>query len=119
MVEILNDHRNLMYFWTPQNLNHQQACWSLFLAQFELSLIHRPGQHSANWTLSQWADHLTEEEDNHDRVMLSTDKFNKSSEPSESLVENSDNPAHVLLEGEEANILECVCNCTDQDDSVV
>src|SRR5882724_2361902 len=29
MIEILNDHRNLMYFRTSQNLNHQQACWSL------------------------------------------------------------------------------------------
>jgi len=29
IIEILNDHRNLRYFWTSQNLNHWQACWSL------------------------------------------------------------------------------------------
>jgi len=29
MIEILNDHRNLTYFRTSQNLNCQQACWSL------------------------------------------------------------------------------------------
>jgi len=33
MVEILNDHRNLMYFQTSQNLNCQQAHWSLCLVQ--------------------------------------------------------------------------------------
>jgi len=29
-----------MYFWMSQNLNCQQACWSLFLAWFDFSLIH-------------------------------------------------------------------------------
>jgi len=43
MIEILNDHRNLMYFWTSKNLNHPQACWSLFLSRFDFSLIHRLG----------------------------------------------------------------------------
>ena len=42
-IEILNDHWNLTYFWGSQNLNHQQACWSLFLSRFDFSLIHRPG----------------------------------------------------------------------------
>jgi len=42
-IEILNDHRNLTYFWGSQNLNHWQACWSLFLSRFDFSLIHRPG----------------------------------------------------------------------------
>jgi len=42
-IEILNDHRNLMYVWTSQNLNHLQAYWSLFLSRFDFSLMHRPG----------------------------------------------------------------------------
>src|SRR5882724_352470 len=46
MIEILNDHRNLTYFWTSQDLNCQQACWSLWLARFDLHLFHRPGWHS-------------------------------------------------------------------------
>src|SRR5882724_1660827 len=46
-IEILNNNRNLTYFWGSQNLNHQQACWSLFLSRFYFSLIHRPGRHSA------------------------------------------------------------------------
>src|SRR5882724_13314376 len=40
-IEILNDHWNLMYFRTSQNLNHQQAHWSLWLAWFDFSLVHQ------------------------------------------------------------------------------
>ena len=36
MIEILNDHRSLMYFRTSQNLNCQQAHWSLWLVWFDL-----------------------------------------------------------------------------------
>jgi len=55
--------------------------------------------------LSQWADHLTEREDNNDQVMLLGNRFNKLSKLSESLVENGDNPSCVTLEGEEASNL--------------
>jgi len=37
--------------------------------------------------------------------MLLADRFNKSSEPSESLVVNGDDPSCATLEGEEASIL--------------
>src|SRR5882672_377123 len=64
-IEILNDHRNLMYFQESQNLNHQQECWSLFLSRFDFSLIHRPMQPSTKLdTLSPRMDHLNKEEDN-------------------------------------------------------
>ena len=46
-IEILNDHQNLTYFCTAQNLNHHQACWSLYLSCFDFALIHRPGCNSA------------------------------------------------------------------------
>ena len=45
-IEILNDHRNLTYFRTSQNLNRQEARWSLWLARFDFTLVHRPGRHS-------------------------------------------------------------------------
>jgi len=65
-IEILNDHRNLMYLQTYQNLNHWQAWCSLFLSRFDFSLIHRPGRHSARMdALLHQADHQTKEEDNH------------------------------------------------------
>ena len=64
MIEILNDHMNLTYLWTSQNLNHQKAHWSLFLLRFNFSLIHRPGGHSAKLdTLLCWVNHQAEEEE--------------------------------------------------------
>ena len=76
MLEILNDHRNLMYFWTSQDLNHWQACWSLWLARFDFHLVHRPGQHSMKPNaLSHWVDHQVGDEDNRDQVMLLAKRF--------------------------------------------
>jgi len=119
-IEILNDHRNLMYFRVSQNLNHQQACWSLFLSRFDFSLIHRPRQHSSKLdALSHQTDHLTEEEDNHDQVMLPAEMFDESSEPNKSVAVTGDDPSHVTLKGKEASFLECIHDCTDRDDSVV
>ena len=46
-IEILNDHQNLTYFRSAQNLNRRQARWSLYLSRFDFELIHRPGRHSA------------------------------------------------------------------------
>ena len=51
--------------------------------------------------------------------MLLANRFDISSELSESLAENSDNPSHATLEHEEVSILECVCDCTDWDDLVI
>ena len=39
-IEILNDHRNLTYFRTSQNLNCRQAHWSLWLARSDFTLVH-------------------------------------------------------------------------------
>ena len=39
-IEVLNDHRNLMYFRMSQNLNHWQAHWSLWFTWFNFSLVH-------------------------------------------------------------------------------
>src|SRR5882672_3266902 len=120
MIEVLNDHRNLTYFRESQNLNLRQARWSLFLSRFDFSLIHRPGRHSAKPdALSRRKDHLTEGEDNQDQVMLPAKRFDKSSEPNESIAVTGDDPTRVTLEGEEGGFLERVCNCTDRDDSVV
>ena len=44
--EILNDHRNLVYFTTAQNLNRRQARWSLYLSRFDFQLVHRAGKKS-------------------------------------------------------------------------
>ena len=76
MIEVLNDHRNLTYFWTAQTLNRRQARWSLYLSRFDYSLTHRAGKHSAKPnTLSRRIDNQVEGEDNKSQVMLPTERF--------------------------------------------
>jgi hypothetical protein len=43
-VTVFTDHDNLRYFRSGQTLNKQQARWSLFLSQFPLKLVHKPGK---------------------------------------------------------------------------
>jgi len=113
-IEVLNDHWNLTYFRESQNLNRRQARWSLFLSRFDFSLIHRPGRHSAKPDpLSRRKDHLTEEGDNQDQVMLLAERLDKSSEPNESVAVTRDDPTRVTLEGEEGGFLERVRDCAD------
>ena len=41
--EIWSDHKNLEYFMTAKNLNRRQARWSLTLARYDFTMIHKPG----------------------------------------------------------------------------
>ena len=43
-VTVFIDHDNLKYFRSGQDLNKRQARWSLFLSQFPLKLVHKPGK---------------------------------------------------------------------------
>jgi len=38
------DHRNLMYFCKPQDLNQRQADWVSKLQEYNFKLHHQPGQ---------------------------------------------------------------------------
>ena len=40
---VFSDHKNLTYFRSAQNLNWQQAQWSLFLLEYDIKLHHIPG----------------------------------------------------------------------------
>ena len=92
--EVWTDHKNLKYFWTAKKLNCRQARWSLYLANFDFSLHHKPG-----WSmgkpdmLSQRADHGTGVGDNDNIVLLKPELF----------------AIHALegmaIQGDEANIL--------------
>ena len=42
--KIWTDHQNLQYFWQPQKLNCQQACWITELAEYNFVLMHKPGK---------------------------------------------------------------------------
>jgi len=41
--EIFSDHKNIQYFMINQKLNRRQAHWSLELAEFNFTLVHKPG----------------------------------------------------------------------------
>jgi hypothetical protein len=46
-VQILTDHKNLLYFTTTRTLNRRQARWSIFLADFDFEIQYQPGTQQA------------------------------------------------------------------------
>ena len=42
--EVWTDHKNLEHFQTAKKLNRRQARWSLYLANFNFTLHHKPGR---------------------------------------------------------------------------
>src|SRR5271156_2548103 len=77
VVTVLSDHQNLTYFRTTQKLNRRQARWSLFLADFNIQLIHLPGKQMVQSdALSRRADHCLDiDTDNDDKILLPDDLF--------------------------------------------
>jgi transposase InsO family protein len=57
IFEIWTDHNNLAYFRTKQKLSRRQARWSLFLSQFNFTIIHKPGAFNKADALSRRPDH--------------------------------------------------------------
>jgi hypothetical protein len=55
--EIHTDHKNLEYFMSTKKLNRRQARWSLLLANYNFTLIHKPGH------MMGWADALSRRPD--------------------------------------------------------
>jgi len=43
-VQVLTDHKNLLYFKKLQHLNQRQIRWSLFLSKFYYRIVFRPGK---------------------------------------------------------------------------
>ena len=56
-VQVVTDHKNLVYFSTTRTLNRRQARWSTFLADYDFEIVFRPGgQHGKADALSRRAD---------------------------------------------------------------
>jgi RNase H-like domain found in reverse transcriptase len=74
---VYSDHKNLMYFQTAQNLNIQQARWSLYLSGFDLKLIYLPGTKMVQSdALSRGPDYGTDERmEEEDKVVLPDNLF--------------------------------------------
>jgi hypothetical protein len=41
-VQVLTDHKNLLYFTTTRTLNRRQPRWSIFLADFDFEIQYQP-----------------------------------------------------------------------------
>src|SRR6201995_4756021 len=75
-VDIQTDHKNLKYFITTCNLNCCQACWSIYLAHFDLTLQHIPGKLMGKPDgLSRHVDHSSGKGDNQDITLLRPEMF--------------------------------------------
>ena len=56
-IQVVTDHKNLVYFSTTRTLNRRQARWSTFLADYDFEIIFRPGaQHGKADALSRRAE---------------------------------------------------------------
>ncbi|GLB39276.1 putative retrotransposable element tf2 155 kda protein type 1-like [Lyophyllum shimeji] len=70
-VEILSDHQNLQYFMTARKLNRRQARWSLKLADYDFTLVHKPGSTMGKSdALSRHPRHNKGEKDNENVTLL-------------------------------------------------
>ena len=70
------DHKNLTYFRTAQKLNHRQARWSLLLSEFDIKLIHLPGNKMILLdTLSQQPDFVPDKDTDNENIVLLPDKL--------------------------------------------
>src|SRR6266481_5202694 len=53
-IDTVMDHKNLEYFTTTKKLTRQQARWSKFLSQFNLSIHFHPGRLGAKPNALTW-----------------------------------------------------------------
>lgn len=75
---IHTDHLNLEHWKSPQNLNRRQACWHLYLSQFDYHIIHRPGKtmHLSDPLSRQFE--VKDSEDNKGITMIKPEHFIRS-----------------------------------------
>ena len=42
-IQVITNHKNLIYFSTTRTLNRRQAQWLTFLANYDFEIVFRPG----------------------------------------------------------------------------
>ena len=74
---LFSDHKNLTYYREAKKLNRRQARWSLYLSEFDVKLVHLPGNKiPQSDALSRRPDFVPiEDNDNEDIVMLPEEMF--------------------------------------------
>ena len=98
-------------------LNCCQARWSLYLSQFDYSLTHRAGRHSAKPdALSRQVDHQPVGDDK-DQIMLLAERFAPKplGMPNEHLAaeETDTEPSRVHIETKGSDIMDRIRGCSD------
>lgn len=75
-LDIVSDHKNLLYFSESRTLTRRQARWSLFLTRFDFTIRHRPGRLGGKPdAMSRRVDLQPEGEDNTGRTLLTPEMF--------------------------------------------
>jgi hypothetical protein len=79
-MQVVTNHKNLIYFSTTRTFNHWQVCWSTFLADYDFEIIFRPGaQHTKVDVLSRQSEfELTLDDETHvqqSQSLLKPDQF--------------------------------------------
>jgi hypothetical protein len=71
------DHRNLEYWTKACNLNRCQAWWYLTLAEYNFTLVHKPGSSMivSDLMLQDPTKQIMDAEDNRDVVMLKPERY--------------------------------------------
>ena len=73
---VLSDHKNLTFFRSTQKLNRRQARWSLFLSEYDINLVHIPGNKMIQSdALSRRPDFALDEDHDNEDVTLLPDKL--------------------------------------------
>src|SRR6266567_9613196 len=73
---VLSDHKNLTFFRSAQKLNRRQARWSLILSEYDIKLVHIPGNKMIQSdALSRRPDHIPDEDHDNEDVTLLPDKM--------------------------------------------
>lgn len=75
-VQVVTDHRNLLYFKQPQKLNQRQIRWSLFLSKFTYRISFRSGIKSGKPdSLSRRPDYVNKDSTNEGYPLLDEEIF--------------------------------------------
>jgi hypothetical protein len=75
VVTVLMDHKNLTYFHQLHKLSHRQACWNLFLQDFELHFHHTPGTQMGPTGALSCSHDVNTTDDNLELTLLPDDLF--------------------------------------------
>ena len=75
-IDIISDHKNLLYFATARTLTRRQARWSLFLSRFHFTIMYRPGRLGGKPdALSRRSDLKPDGIDNTEKVLIPSEVF--------------------------------------------